>query len=127
MKVWFLRGCERFALLGVPTIIVLLLWRRKGVERRTLYQASWANPFAYLLWLAAMILVAILFHRPRFLWISSTLVPASLAFAYPLLLSFGSLILCVLCVRAKQKEQPFIILSNLLMLILWVSSVVAPN
>jgi hypothetical protein len=35
--------------------------------------------------------------------------------------------LCLLCVRAKQVERMFVALPNLLMLILWMSSVVAPN
>lgn len=124
---WYMRGLERFALLGAPAVATLLFWRRRGVESRTIYRVSWANPLAYLLWLVALTIVATLGHSRVFSWMVFSFLPASLAFFCPSLMSVGSFILCFLSAGSKQVEQPFIVLSNLLMLILRVSSVVAPN
>ena len=122
---WCLRALEKFALLGAPAIAILLFWKRRRVESVALYRASWANPFGYLLWLIAMNTTAVLSHSTAFRWM--VFLPATLAFPLPLLSCVGSLFLCLLCVRAKQVERMFVALPNLLMLILWTSSVVAPN
>jgi hypothetical protein len=124
---WCLRALEKFALLGAPAIAILLFWKRRRVESVTLYRASWANPFCYLLWLIAMNATAILSHYTALRWMVFSSLPATLAVGLPFLSCIGSLILCLLCVGAKQVERMFVALPNLLMLILWISSVVAPN
>ena len=125
---WCLRAFEKFALLGVPAILILLFWKRRGVvASMTLYRASWVNPIGYLLWLAAVIVVSNLSHFPAFSWLAFSILPACLYFFCPFLLSVASLILCLLGVRSKREEQAFVAVPNLLMLLLWISSVVAPN
>jgi hypothetical protein len=101
---WYLRALEKFALLGAPAVVTLLFWKRRGVRCGTLYNASWANPIAYLLWLTAMTVVSILSHSRVSDWMVFSFLPASLAVFFPLLLSVGSLILCFLCARAKRVE-----------------------
>jgi hypothetical protein len=121
------RAIEKFALLGAPAIAILLFWKTRRIESGALYRASWANAFGYLLWLVAMTTTAILSHYSAFRWMVFSPLPATLAFFLPFLACVGSLLLCLLCVRAKQIERLFVALPNLLMLILWVSSIVAPN
>ena len=93
----------------------------------TLYRASWANPVGYLLWLAAVIVVSNISHSSAFSWLTFSVLPAGLYFFCPFSLAVGSLILCLLGIKSKQGEQAFIGVPNLLMLLLWISSVVAPN
>lgn len=124
---WSLRALEKFAFLGVPAIVTLLFWKKRGVGCARLYRASWANPSVYLVWLLAMAIVAILSHHAAFRWMVFSFLPSSLAFLCPFLLSVGSLILCVFCIRTKPSERPFAVLPNLLMLVLWWWSIVGPN
>jgi hypothetical protein len=121
---WILRSLEKFALFGVPASITLLFWKRRRIKARGVYRASWANVCGYLLWLLAVILTAKLSHIPA---VTFSFLPATVAFVWPFFAAIGPFILCLFCMRGEMEEQPFIALSNFLMLILWVSSVVAPN
>jgi hypothetical protein len=121
---WMLRALEKHALLGTPAGVTLLLWRKKRVEARARYRASWANMWGYLLWVVAVILTSILSHIPVLLSHIPVLqrvvfswFPATLAVFCPLFFAVGYFILCLSCVKAQLEEQPFIVLPNLLMLI----------
>jgi len=127
LKLWYFKAFEKFALLGIPTIVALLVWKKLRVESKTFYQFSWANPICYLLWILAIGSTNILIHSVKSSWITFSMLPASVAFIWPFFAAFGSLCLCLLCGRANPKEQAFVLLPNLLMLILWGSSIVAPN
>lgn len=124
---WCIGALVKFTLLGAPAVVALWVWRRRGLDCRKLYYVSWANICVYLLWAAAMSLMSVLTHYRAFLWLTFSALPAALAFFIPLLFSFGTLVLCFLSVIAKRNERLYVFLSNLLMLILWIVSVVAPN
>jgi hypothetical protein len=124
---WVLRAVEKFAALGVPALVTLLFWRRRRVEAVTRYRATWANFWCSVGWLAACVLTALFYHSAIFRNEYMSSVPLILLSFCPLLFGFASLILCLACFTAKRAEQPFILLSNLLMLCLWASSAVAPN
>lgn len=121
---WILRSLEKFALFGVPASITLVFWKRRRVKARGVYRASGANVLGYLLWLLAGVVMAMLFHIPA---VTFSFLPATVAFLWPFVAAIASFVLCLLSIPAEMKEQPFIVLPNLLMLILWISSVVAPN
>jgi hypothetical protein len=127
MRLFCLKALAKFGLLGLSAIVTLLIWKRRHVESKNLYQASWANPVGYLLWLAAVTIMVVLNKSSAFGWMVSGSLPASLFFFLPFLFMFGSLCLCLLCFGAKREERRFPLMSNALMLILWASSVTAPN
>jgi hypothetical protein len=125
---WCIRALLKFALLGFPALIALWCWRRKGPDSKFLYYLGWANLGAYLLWLfVGSFLTLIASDSQISQWIFSSSIPAAFAFFVPFLFSIGSLFLCFLSFLAKEKERSYPALSSILMLILWIASVVAPN
>jgi len=125
---WCIGALVKFALLGAPAAVTLWFWRRRGPDSQTLYYFSWANISAYLLWCAAISFMSILGGTQAYRdWINYSGITATFAFLIPLLSSFGSFVLCLLFVMVKQGERKYVLLSNVLMLILWIVSVVAPN
>ena len=126
--VWCIGALVKFALLGAPAVVTLCLWRRLGPERRTLYHVSWTNISVFLVWLAAMSFISIMSGSQAYRdWVAFSGLPAALAFFIPFLSAVGSVILCLLGLVAKPEERLYPLASNMLMLILWIVSVVAPN
>ena len=121
---WILRSIKKFALFGVPAGITLFFWQRRRIDRKNVYRASCANVGAYVLWILAGVVTAGLIHIPAVFFSS---LPSTVLVFWPFLGVIASLLLCLSCIRAEMREQPFIFFPNLLMLILWISSVVAPN
>lgn len=124
---WFLKTLTKSAVLGGPAIATLVFWMKRGVRSRTFYRASWANPFALLLWL---ILVAIggWMNQSADLrgWIPSSL-PGNVFFAFPFLFVFCSLALCLGGFFLKSGQRGFAVFANALMFVLWLSVTVSPN
>lgn len=128
---WFLRILVKFALFGAPAGGILWYWKRRGVRSRKLYYASCANLACYLLWLTVVVTMLVMQTFPALRSMIDYRVPAYVFFYCPFCAMFGSFILCISCVAAvaaeEMKEFVFILLVNGLMLILWLSTVVAPN
>jgi hypothetical protein len=95
----------------------LLWWRRAGVSSKGLYSCSWINVTCYLLWLALGILQS--------KWRNDSLI--GVLIALPLLAAGFSLVMAVWSCYAKQGERWIMAASNVFMVILWTSSLVAPN
>jgi hypothetical protein len=125
---WLIGELVKFALVGVPAVVTLWFLRRLGPGSRNLYYVSFANLCGYLLWLAVMSFITIVDGSQAYRdWLFFSGLPAAFAFFIPFLFSFGSLVLCVLSFLAKQGERAYLVFFNMLMLLLWIVSVVAPN
>lgn len=107
----------RFAVLGVAAIVALLWWKRTGVVSKGLYRSSWANVACYLLWLTLGILQS--------KWRNDSSI--GVLIALPLLSAMFSLVLVAWSRFANQGERWGMAASNVFMLILWTSSLIAPN
>lgn len=107
----------RFAVLGTAAIVVLLWWRRVGVSSKGLYRVSWVNVLGYALWLVLGLTES--------KWRNDGLVGTLIAL--PLLAAGLSLIMFVWSRFAQRHERWRLAVSNVLMLILWSSSIVTPN
>jgi hypothetical protein len=129
---WSHRLLLKLALLWVPA--AGLLWRLKlrGIRSVIIYFVSGANLVCYMIWLGAMVLA----HSPIFYrWSSESkdldviffMTPTFLFVFCPLVATVGSFILLITTLIAKQGEHRFLVPANLLMLILWATSIVAPN
>jgi hypothetical protein len=129
---WLQRLLLKLAVSWVPAASLLCwLWLRK-IRSVILYFASCANLGCYLLWLGTMVTVrSPIFYR----WSSESknldfvlfVIPAFTFVLWPLFATVGSFILLIASCMAKQGERRFLVPANLLMLILWASSIVAPN
>lgn len=124
---WPVEAVAKFALLGGPALVILWRWKKSGSHGKLLYRASWINWCAYLLWLLAMCFLSIVSGAQSFQWLTSRDLLASFAVFVPLLCSLGSALLFFLSFRAIRDERRYSILYSVLMLILWIVSVVAPN
>jgi hypothetical protein len=130
---WFLKALTKFALFGVPSLIVLLLWRRHDVQSRILYRISAVNSVGYLAWLASCtgvgFLSASVLYRDTFIfrWLDQLCVPHDLFVFFPFFLAVGSFFMCILCGIAKKGERRYVFMLNGLTLILWSCNLVAPN
>jgi hypothetical protein len=124
---WIVTVLGKSALLGLPTLITLVLWRRRGIQSRALNQVGWGNLLGYTAWLLAVVVLMPLSEIPRYHWIAGSSIPANLFFIIPFLLAIGSFITCLLCATAEKGERRYPLLANGLMLILWSWLVVPPN
>ena len=124
---WFQNTLLKSAVLAGPAIATLALWMKRGVNSRTFYRTSWANPIAHLLWLALVTILGLMSESQIYrAWIPTTL-PANVFFALPFLLALCSFVLCAAAIFLKAGERGFAACTNGLMSILWLSVVVAPN
>lgn len=124
---WFLRTIAKSAALGVPAVATLAFWLSRGVTSRTFYRVTWANPIGHILWLTLIVVMGRINESPTLRgWIPSSL-PGNVFFAFPLLFAFASLVLCSAAIFLKSSQRRFAVCANALMLILWLSVVVAPN
>jgi hypothetical protein len=108
----------KFAALGIPAIVFLLWWRRIGVVSKGLYKSSWTNVGCYLAWLS----LGLLANRTAGMG-----AVIGILIGVPLVAVGFSLVLMTWSRFAKQGERWTMALANLLMLLLWTSSVIAPN
>jgi hypothetical protein len=124
---WYLWGAVKLVFLAVPAAWILSYWRKRGVSNRAVFYASCSNIFCYVLWVALILIMlgmqkdAVL--RPMIPFI----LPAIIFVFIPLFLSIASVPLCISAFAAAEGEKRFAAVANGLMLVLWVSSVVAPN
>ena len=124
---WICKILLKSVLVGTPTLIALLFWKRSGVRSESLYRLGWANLAGYLTWLLAVVVVTPLSETQHFRWIGGSIIPMNLFFAIPFLAAIGSFGLCLSCIAAETGERRYPLLVNGLMLILWSSLVVPPN
>jgi hypothetical protein len=117
----------KFAFLVFPAVLILLHWRRHGVRSRVLYTLSWVETGGYVVWLLLIAALASLAAHPTFDWIRGSSVPANMLVVWPFFAILMALGLCVCTVGAEKGERGFVATSNLLMLILWATSIAAPN
>jgi hypothetical protein len=105
----------KIALFGLPAIIALLWWWRTGVVSKTLYALSWANVLTYLVWLFSVSSLT-----------SFSGVPVGLLMT-PLFAAGVSLVLVFWSKYTARTERWKGAVSNALMLLLWLNSLIAPN
>jgi len=124
---WFLKTLMKSSLLAGSAIILLAFWTKRGIQSRTFYRLSWANPISHLLWLALIAILGYLNASGKVRgWMPSSLA-GSLFFAFPFLFAFCSLILCFAAIFLKPGQRGFAVCVNALMLALWLSVTAAPN
>jgi len=114
----------RFAVLGIPAA-VLLLWKRAGILSKHLYSSSWANVIAYCVWLTLEVLLNRIGRIPAAPKLFDALV--GFLIGSPLIASSCSLVLIILSLSAERDEKWTMASSNVLMIVLWASSLIAPN
>lgn len=103
------------------------VWIRK-ISSVIIFSFSSTSLVCYLLWLGAMVIL----HSQNFYrWWSEFeglhFVAAFVVFLCPLVAVLVSFILLVACIVPRPREQLFLFPANLLMLILWGSSITWPN
>ena len=113
----------KFAVFGIPAAAALLWWKRTGVLSKGFYSSSWANVIAYCTWLLLGVLLNRRIPAPPGLF--DALV--GFAIAAPLFALFYSLLPLILSLFAKPNEQWKMGSSSVLMVLLWASSLIAPN
>ena len=124
---WYLRLLTTSAFIAGPAISMLAIWLKRGIESRTLYRVSWANPIGLVIWLCLVAVIGSINESMVYRgWIPRGL-PASVFFGVPFLCGFCSLILCGGGVALRTGERLFASVANGLMLVLWFSAVAAPN
>lgn len=82
---------------------------------------------SYVLWLSLVAALGMMPSSSMFDWIRGSSVPASLFVFWPMMATVFALALSLCALSARKGERGFVATSNLLMVILWASSVVAPN
>jgi len=129
---WSHRLLLKLALLWVPAAGLLWWLKLRGIRSVIIYFVSGANLVCYMIWLGAMVLAdSPIFYR----WSSESkdldviffMTPTFLFVLCPLAATAGSFILLITTLIAKQGEHRFLVPANLLMLILWATSIIAPN
>jgi hypothetical protein len=113
----------KFALFGIPSIVLLISWHRSTVRSRGLYRLSWGNTLAYIAWLAIGTALERLSRNSD--WVPDS--AEGLLIAMPLIAGGLSLVLLVWSRFAIDDEKWKMASTSTLMLILWLSSIVAPN
>jgi hypothetical protein len=115
----------KFVVLGLPAVMALLLWRRTGVLNRTMYALSWAGPLSYVLWLVGII--AFNWITPQRLggWLSDT--ATGMLVAAPLFGVLFSVVLLTWSAYVAAGQRAKMAVSNTCMLLLWLTSAIAPN
>jgi len=115
----------------MPTAGLLLWLKLRKIRSVIIYFVSAANLVCYMIWVGAMVLI----NSPIFFRWSTEFkdldpiffTAATLTFVEgPLLATVGSFIPLIISVIAKPGEHRFFIPANLLMSILWASSIIAP-
>jgi hypothetical protein len=129
---WVHSPLLKLALLWVPAAGLLLWLKLRKIQSVIIYFVSMASLFCYLLWLGATMFVG----SPSFFRLSSESKDLQIVlgafgsftlFAIPVAASVGSFILFIASFIAKPGEHRFLVPANLLTLVLWASSMVAPN
>jgi hypothetical protein len=125
---WLQKLLLEFVLFWVPAACLLLWLKFRKTQSPIIYFVSSANLVCYLLWLGAMVIL----HSPNFYrWYSEFkdlyFVPAFVVFILPFVAVFASFILLIACLVLRPREQLFLAPANLLLLILWGSSITWPN
>lgn len=102
---------------------------RLGVTRKLWYRCTWALAAAYPVWLLAVIAL----KRGMFDWVGGGGwvegggAAVTLFVVWPLAASIVALSFCVGGFTGSPRERPLMVVANILMIIMWASSVVAPN
>jgi hypothetical protein len=124
---WLMGKLIMFLILGLPALGLLLYWKRLGVYSRVLYGAGCAVSLSYVLWLSSVWVMNILDERPSFAWIGGSSIPAYIFFVLPFLAAITSFALILMSFAGQKHEKALMAVISILMLILWGSTVVAPN
>lgn len=130
---WVHRPLLKIAFLWTPAAGLLLWLKLRKIRSVILYFVSVADILCYSLWLGAITLIG----SPTFYrWSSGSKVDLRIAlsataslmlFVVPLAATVGSFILLITSFISKPGERRFLVPANLLTLILWGSSLIAPN
>jgi hypothetical protein len=112
---------------GIPAVLALYWWQRRGIQSKLLYSLSRANAIAYGVWLLFVWVTTLVGQSPAYRSMIPVILTASLFVILPSLLAGGSFFLLCLTMSAEKLEKPLLAVNCGLMLILWGSSVVAPN
>jgi len=115
----------KFVLLGLPAVVALLLWRNAGVTNKTMYSLSWASPLGYLAWLLGLTSVRHISPQRLGGWISDS--ATGMLVSAPLFGMLLSLVLLGCVFFAAKPQRSKMASSNAFMLVLWLSSLIAPN
>ncbi len=124
---WLIGKLIMFFVLDLPAVGILLYWKRLGVYSRVLYGAACAISLSYALWLSSIWVMNILDERPAFAWIGGSSIPAYIFFVLPFLAAITSFALIPLSFAGQKHEKALMAVISSFMLILWGSTVVAPN
>ena len=124
---WFAKTLVKSGCLGLPALIGLLVWRRRGIQSTTFYLVTWASPILHLLWLVAIAVMLFLDGSSKYrslIWQGSLI--ANMVF-FPFVLALFSLTTGVISIGARTGDRRFAVFVSALMTVLWLSVVVAPN
>jgi hypothetical protein len=110
----------KFVFVIIPAVLILLHWRRRGIGSPLLYTLSWIDVGSYLLWL--LLIGALDRFASDGVWKNDIL--GILFVFWPMLATIFALGLAISTMGARRGERAFIVSSNLLMIVLWASSIV---
>jgi hypothetical protein len=129
---WSHRLLLKLALLWMPAAGLLWWLKLRKIRSVIIYFVSGANLVCYMIWVGAMVLInSPIFYRwsTEFKDLKPILyTTAILTFVwFPFVATVGSFILLTTTLIAKPGEHRFLVPANLLMFILWATSIIAPN
>jgi len=113
--------------LEFPAVLILLHWRRRGVASRFLYGASWTLVGGYVAWLGTTWELDRLSEYSTYDWMYRSSIPVFVFLAWPFFSVVAAIVFIFWAAGAKKGERAFMACSNVLMLVLWANSFVAPN
>ena len=130
---WVHSPLLKLALLWTPAVGLLWWLKLRKIRSVIIYFISGANLVCYLLWLGAIGIVG----SPSFYrWSSESkdhlrivlsVIPPLTLVVIPPAATVGSFIFLITSFVARPGEHRFLLSANLLTLILWASSMIAPN
>jgi len=125
---WFAITLVKTFVLAGPAVAVLAFWSRQGITSRVFYRVCWADLIGYVFWLVLVVVLGRL--NESAVWRSRIpeSAPADVFVFLPLLFALCSALTCVAAgISLKSRERGFAIGTTVLILVLWMSAVVAPN
>ncbi len=129
---WVHRPLLKLALLWAPAAGLLWWLKLRKIRSVIIYFISGANLVCYLLWLGA---TGIIGSPSFFRWSSEStdlrfvlsVISSVTLLVIPIAATVGSFFMLMMSFIARPGERRFLVPANLLSLILWASSMIAPN